>query len=219
MSTIISTKPRTARLHTRAAARRQASSVLATLRSLAPQRPLRWHELERIAELQANRLLELARISAPAVQIEVISGLPRIEVRQVVDLPVGGSADWVGGRWIVSVAGGDSPARQRYSIAHEFKHIVDHPVRQVIFAGATDSASEAQAERIAEYFAACLLMPKRLVVRLWGQGVQRLSELSERFEVSPRAMQIRLWQLGLVDPAPRCPSARAFLTPVRGPLT
>ena len=195
-------------------------SILATLRSVAPRRALRWPELERVAELQANRLLELAGINGPAVPTEIITGLPRIEVCSVVDLPVGGVADWVGGRWIISVASTDLPARQRFSVAHEFKHIIDHPLRGVIFAGTAIASSADQAERIAEYFAACLLMPKRLVVRLWGQGVQRLSELSERFEVSPRAMQIRLWQLGLAEPAPRCrPSPSASKAYARGLLT
>jgi Zn-dependent peptidase ImmA (M78 family) len=47
-------------------------------------------------------------------------------------------------------------------------------------------------EAVAEYFAACVLMPKRLIKRAWGEGHQRVSELSDLFDVSPRAMKIRL---------------------------
>lgn len=181
-----------------------STSVLASLRDLMPRRALRPSELQRIAELQANRLLELSQVSTPAVPIELISELPHIRLALVPDLPVAGAADWVGGRWLLSIAAVEPFTRQRFSIAHEFKHVIDHPYRNVVFADSSPISAHDQAERLADYFAACLLMPKRLVVRLWGQGVQRVSRLAERFEVSAQAMQIRLWQLGLVEQGRRC---------------
>lgn len=33
---------------------------------------------------------------------------------------------WNGYEWIISIAEGDSPARQRFTLLHEFKHIIDH---------------------------------------------------------------------------------------------
>ena len=179
-------------------------SVLAQLRAVTPNRPLRYAEHERIAELQANKLLAAIGITGPPVPTELISELPRILVAPEVDLPVSGAAQWVAGRWVIAIAAADHPTRQRFSLAHEFKHVVDHPLRHLIYRDQGTFAAEAQAERIAEYFAACLLLPKRWVVKAWTGGMQRLSDLSRHFDVSPRAMQIRLWQLGLAEPQQRC---------------
>ena len=58
-------------------------------------------------------------------------------------------------------------------------------------------------------------MPKRLMKRAWGQGVQRPSQLAKRFEVSPRAIDVRLAQLGLVEPRDRCATPSTVQTPGR----
>lgn len=67
-------------------------------------------------------------------------------------------------------------------------------------------SAAAQAEQAADYFAACLLMPRAWVKRAWSEGLQRLSELSQLFEVSPPAMARRLDHLGL-RPAQDTPPA------------
>ena len=180
----------------------RVENAVARLRAVVPRRALRPWEHRRIAELQANKLLQLSGLDGPAVPAHLISGLPRIQVEPVVDLPVSGATQWVGDRWLISIANGELPARQRFSLAHEFKHVLDHPLRDVIYPDSPAFPRTEQRERIADYFAACLLMPKRWVVRAWGTGTQRLSALSHLFDVSPRAMQIRLWQVGLVDQPP-----------------
>jgi Zn-dependent peptidase ImmA (M78 family) len=63
--------------------------------------------------------------------------------------------------------------------------------------------SEEQNERIADYFAGCLLMPKRHVKRLFGQRLS-LIRMADTFGVTHQAMHVRLSQLGLVAPTPRC---------------
>ena len=52
-------------------------SVLATLRALVPPRRLTYTESLRIAELQANRLLEIFDIAGPRVPSELVTELPR----------------------------------------------------------------------------------------------------------------------------------------------
>src|SRR5206468_2014246 len=76
--------------------------------------------------------------------------LPRIEVIRRPGMPVPGSAHWADGRWIIRVADEDHPRRRRYTIAHEFKHVLDHPLRQVIYRGLPQYNHEAWIERIAE---------------------------------------------------------------------
>ena len=47
-------------------------------------------------------------------------------------------------------------------------------------------------------------MPRIWVKRAWTSGVQQLPALARRFGVSQSAMQVRLLQIGLLDPPARC---------------
>ena len=178
-------------LPTSRSARGQQRSVIAVLRSLVPIRLLSTDEAERLAERQADRLLHLAGISEPQVPTELIAELPRITVRLDPQLPVSGSAQWVSGRWLISLNAGEPWTRRRFSLMHEFKHVLDHPRVDDLYAG------EAQAEHLADYFAASVLMPRRFVERLWEDGMRDLAALAFHFGVSQPAMAIRLQYLGL----------------------
>jgi hypothetical protein len=185
------------------AAQPEDSSVLATLRALVPHRQLTLDEAKRIAELQANRLRQLFEIDSPIFPHEVITELPRIKVAFDTDLPVSGSAHWNGTAWVIVLNNLEGIARQRFSLAHEFKHVLDHSVKRYLYSDFEDGHSK-QAEIVADFFAGCLLMPKAHVKRLYCQGMQKPSELSEQFQVSPRAIQFRLQQLGMTVLPRRC---------------
>ena len=86
----------------------------------------------------------------------------------------------------------------------EFKHILDHTTKQFLYYDRSFQSAEQQAERVADYFAACLLMPKRIVKSLWFQGPQQTEHLVERLQVSPAAVRYRLDQLGLTERRTRC---------------
>ena len=177
--------------------------LLADLRSLSPQRRLTTLEAYGIAERQATRLLQRSGITTCPVPTEVITELPFVRVATRRLLPASGATRWVKPRWVILLNDLESPSRQRFSLAHELKHIVDHTHREV--AGALDTPTKHLAnERLCDYFAACLLMPRGWVKHAYGSGVQDVVALAERFEVSPQAMQVRLLQLGLVDQPSRC---------------
>lgn len=185
-----------------------ARSVLALLRGLVPQRQLTFNEALRIAELQANRLLEHFSIETTAVPDEVISELPRIKIERERGLPVSGSAHWNGRYWVITLSADEHRLRQRFSLMHEFKHILDHTTKDFLFQDRPTSSAHEQAERVADYFAACLLMPKRVVKRLWCQPGQNIANLADLLQVSPAALRYRLDQLGLTDRPTRCESAK-----------
>src|SRR5712691_6267477 len=155
-------------------------SVLAMLRALVPQRPLSPSETLRIAELQANRLLEHFQIGTAAVPEEVISELPRIRVVRENGLPISGSAHWDGRFWVIAISADEHPLRQRFSIAHEAKHVIDHTTKDWLYRDRPFQTAHEQAERVADYFAACLLMPKRVVKRAWFEGPQSIIELANK---------------------------------------
>jgi Zn-dependent peptidase ImmA (M78 family) len=189
-----------------------ARSVLALLRGLVPQRQLTFNEALRIAELQANHLLEHFSIDTAAVPDEIVSELPRIKIERERSLPVSGSAHWNGRYWVITICADEHRSRQRFSLMHEFKHVLDHTTKDFLYQDRPTSSAYEQAERVADYFAACLLMPKRVVKRLWFEGPQSVERLAEKLRVSPAAARYRLDQLGLTDRPARCETARHAYT-------
>ena len=182
-------------------------STLSLLRGLVPNRQLSPRETYLIAELQANRLLRHFGIQTAAVPHEIISELPRIRVERERGLPFSGSAHWNGHYWIITLNADEHPLRQRFSLAHEFKHILDHTSKDRLYHDRACTNAYEQSERVADYFAACLLMPKRTVKRLWFQGPQDTSHLADLLQVSPAAVRYRLNQLGLTEQPRRCAPA------------
>lgn len=195
-------------------------SILTSLRRLIPNREVERYELRVVAEAQANKLLDALRRVDPhmeGVTARHIGALPRIRV--IYDkLPVSGLSHWNGREWVIALNRNDTEAYQRFTLLHEFKHIIDHGAtsrlyRDISRYGTTITACQ-QAERLAGYFAACVLIPKRDLKRAWVSGVQRIDQLAEYFGVSESAMEIRLKETGLsraFDPDPELPRARCAL--------
>jgi len=162
-----------------------------------------------LAELQANRLLELAGIDEPGTPDVLITGLPFLQVIPRQDLPEGasGMAKWLKPRWVVLLNKSEPAVRRRFSLWHEFKHIVDHESIELLYEG----LSPRDVEAVADYFAACVLMPKKLIKRLYYQGHQETADLAALFGVSEAAMTYRLSQIGLTERYARCADARQLL--------
>ena len=180
-------------------------SVLRTLRALVPERRLGYVESLHIAELQANRLLEIFAVRGPLVPSQLITELPRFDVRLDADLPVSGSTHWENGRWIITLNANEPYTRRRYSLAHEFKHAIDHTTKAFLYGDTmNDPRAAERAERAADHFAACLLMPKRWLKSQWVM-TQNVPLLAHSLGVSSRALSVRLWHLGMAVDTPRCP--------------
>lgn len=179
--------------------------IIRSLRDSVPIRPLSMIEAMRVAELQANRLLQLSGLGAAPVPEAVIARLPKIQVERMTPAPMSGATEWSHGRWLIVLNGAEPGVRQRFSLAHEFKHVLDNPFIRVLYPPVLGQSSADRAEQICDYFAACLLMPRAWVKRLYfDEGIQDLGRLAKRFDVSRMAMQVRLLQIGIVEPAPRC---------------
>lgn len=171
-------------------------TTLKDLRAVIPHRNLSTRECYRIAELQAAKLRRLeAEQTFPS---EAISELPRIQVVYEANLPSSGLSFWDGHNWIIVLDKNEPTTRQRFTMLHEFKHILDHPYKNRLL------LTETQNERLADYFAACVLMPKSKIKWAWGSGQQRIHQLARSFGVSEPAMTYRLHQLGLLERTQRC---------------
>ena len=183
------------------------TSLITAVRDIMPIRPLTFTEALRTAELQATKLLQLSGLAEPPFPEAVISGLPRLQVERVIPAPASGASQWSRGRWLILLNGAERPERQRFSLGHEFKHVLDNPFIEVLYPAIGDLSSAERAEQVCDYFAACLLMPRMWVKRSWASGTQEPRALARQFDVSRQAMKIRLLQIGLIDPGARCLTA------------
>jgi predicted transcriptional regulator len=179
------------------------TNAITSLRDMVPIRPLSVAESLRIAERQAIRLRALATVTTPALPETAISELPRIQVERMTPAPSSGASQWSRGRWLILLNGSEPLGRQRFSLAHEFKHVLDSPFVQVLYPAVRNQSEAERREAVCDYFAACLLMPRALLRVTWHEGTQDLRTLAQRFEVSRQAMQVRLMQLGLTAPTGR----------------
>lgn len=178
-------------------------TLLRQLRQLMPSRPLSQTDAKRIAELQANRLLRACGVIEPGTPSEIITSFSNIKVTQRSDLPTSGWTDWFKPHWLIFVNANEPQVRQRFSLFHELKHVLDHPVIDGAYPPTNPHSAEQRAELICDYFAACVLMPKRFVRSAFFQGQRDPIELAAMFGVSPAAMTWRLQELGLIERANR----------------
>jgi Zn-dependent peptidase ImmA (M78 family) len=179
-------------------------SVLTVLRDKVPLRPLTFAEHLRIAEMQAHLFLKLVNVHEAPVPTRVIEELPRIQVNHVSPLPVSGATHWTSGRWLVLLNATEPRVRQRFSLAHEFKHIIDNRFADLIYQGLPEADRAQLIEQICDFFAGCVLLPRPWLKSTYAGGLQRLPDLAARFDVSQAAVQVRLNQIGMAEPAARC---------------
>lgn len=89
----------------------------------------------------------------------------------------------------------DHIRRRRFTVAHEIAHFILHRdmigdgfVEDAMYRGPFGGRAEVQANKLA----ADILMPYFLIEKEWHRGVRDQITLARQFEVSPKAMEIRL---------------------------
>lgn len=178
-------------------------TLIDSVRSVMPtgmlgilQRGISDAEARRTAERQAMKLLELLNITEPSVDIELLAELPDIEVGVMSDMPVSGSSTWMDGKWHIQINADDSLWRCRATLAHEFKHILDDPFREVLYPDWARSSTEpyGPAERICDYFAGCVLVPTSWLRKAWANGIHDTARLASLFAVSEALIRVRIEQ-------------------------
>ena len=173
------------------------SDVIGRLRQLARYGTMSWAEVHSIAERQAALLLDMWRIDEPPVPQWIICNLPGVMVDWRKDWPVEGACFNTGTHWRIVVRSTDVAQRQRFSLAHELKHVIDDPFVERMSSHLPVEQRQERAERLCNHFAACLLMPRPWVKHDWYGGMQNVRKLARRYYVSVEAMSTRLSELGL----------------------
>jgi Zn-dependent peptidase ImmA (M78 family) len=178
-------------------------SIIRDLRSVRPMRPYAdKNEAFAVAEEQASELLKFLGITEPEVDVSLITQLPRIEVQVDADLPdygLYGMTTWEHGRWLIKISKGARVASRRFTLAHEFKHILDDPTVKSAYSklGIDEYDRKAIIEEVCEYFADSFLMPRLLVTRAVRADVRNVARLAALFGVLQSDMDRRLQDLGL----------------------
>jgi len=177
---------------------------LARVRAMMPHRPLGVREAESIAERQAGRLRSELRVLGPQLKESDLAILPWLAITRRDIFPTSGLAMKTDYGWVIVLRSSEAKVRQRFSLAHEIKHCLDDPFIDGLYPPIGGYGSDERTERICDRFAAALLMPRVLLRADWADGLQDVAQLARRYDVSRAAMQIRLTQLGLLEPTPRC---------------
>ncbi|QQM51890.1 ImmA/IrrE family metallo-endopeptidase [Rhodococcus pyridinivorans] len=181
-------------------------SVLTSLRAIIPRRDASFLEALRTAETQAAKLADLIGDERGILEHH-LTELPRLVVIRE-SIPVSGMSYWNGRQWVIVLSTKEPAVRQRFTLLHEFKHIIDHGHTDGLYHTTHKLTAAEQAEAAADYFAGCALVSKRSLKAAWGNGMQRVADLAAHFGVSEPAIRVRLAQTGLDKPDDALPGDR-----------
>ena len=160
---------------------------------------------------QAARLLQSAGVSREPVSLRDVVSALNLEVVQTTGEPFlcEGALQPMGDGHAIVVRGASNERRRRFTIAHEIGHFVLHPGRLAPERGGAVNEAWRLQEREADQFAAELLMPEPLVREAVLELGADAGRLADRFDVSRKAMQVRLSGLGIAGHhADHAPAAR-----------
>ncbi|MFM9590293.1 ImmA/IrrE family metallo-endopeptidase [Streptomyces scabiei] len=117
--------------------------------------------MRRIAAQQAGLLRELLPGPTRQTSIHLASLIPSIVVESVARLPVPGITYWANRHWHIHVREDDSADERAFTVLHQLKHIIDHPLRRAMTA-----FSDADWDALAKYFACHALVCEPIAARV-----------------------------------------------------
>lgn len=186
--------------------------LLTELRAITPNRPLTYGESIQVARIQAARYRRWAQATEPAINLIGLVKQRLVPVNLVPSYRLNGESglttNAVDGTLQIFVNQNEPNVRQRFSLLHELKHVIDFANDTTWHAklGRGDAKlHHDMIEWVCNEFAAHVLMPTGMVKRIWFT-TQDLSLTATLFHVSAEAIATRLEKLGLLGgakPAPR----------------
>jgi Zn-dependent peptidase ImmA (M78 family) len=136
--------------------------------------------------------LELTETHEPPVEPAILLVDPKVEIVYSSGLgQASGACRWSGHRYLIAVNGREPAPRQRFTTFHEFKHALDGAETTAVIARFSRPGKRPAPEFVADYFAACVLMPDDWVARA-ARHARDLAHLADYFGVSSEAMRVRI---------------------------
>ena len=186
--------------------------ILANVRDLMPSHTICLGQAYLITEQQAMRLLKLLKIKRIPVDVGRFGLLPGVSVtfRARTDRHSKQSTPTRReGGWAIELCEDDPLPERRHNLAREIKRILDQTTASVVYEGfhcPDERHFRHKIESLQDYFADCLLVPRRSLRRLWAAGLRDITCLAQHFRVPVAVLERRVRQLRLVDakqsPAP-----------------
>lgn len=157
-----------------------------------------WLALKNAGWTKAEDILTWCNAIVPPIDVDRIARDLHIHILRAPADGWSGAVESSEERAVIFVDKNDSLPRQRFTIAHELGHLLQHPVG--VFHRDQSGTPYTAEERQANAFAAALLMPFGVMepfVEKYGPDAKTLADI---FQVSERAMNVRLKAfLGLQD--------------------
>ena len=180
------------------------------VRAVMGKRPHTYGESLQAARTQAAKLRLILGVNAPEIDLLWLIDQRAVPVNFVPSYRIGEQSglttDYITGKLEIFINEGEPRVRQRFSVLHELKHVLDWPDAHVLHSKLGSGDAELQGkliEQVANEFAAYVLMPTMLVKRIWFK-TQSVQLAATMFNVSAEAMTTRLTKLGLIgEPKPR----------------
>jgi Zn-dependent peptidase ImmA (M78 family) len=157
-----------------------------------------------------NELLEKHRVTKPPVPVEaIVRAGEGVSVRYSDLKDISGLVVRKDGNALIGVNRAHSPGRRRFTLAHEFAHVLLHEGKELRFdkdfrvnLRSEMSSTGTDIEEIeANFFAASLLMPRKSLdddprtLTIEVEDARAVQELARAYIVSTQAMSVRLLKL------------------------
>ncbi len=185
--------------------------LLAQVRKLLPKAAMPYGQARINAEQIALRLRKILGSADTRLSLDFIEQIPGVTVTMLAASKMerltkspgtsGATAVREDGTYGIYIQDNNSVTHCRFTLAHELFHVITAPFYSVSFGdfGHGDhDLHRRRIERLADHFAANLLVPRTMLKREWALGIQGVRELAADFAVSEEAMRIRLRTVGLV---------------------
>ncbi|HSR88793.1 MAG TPA: ImmA/IrrE family metallo-endopeptidase [Candidatus Udaeobacter sp.] len=156
-----------------------------------------------IIQAKVRKILTHFKVTEAPVPVEQIAEKMNIQISYAPSVEYSGILIRKNGGALMGINTEESPARRRFTIAHELGHFFLESTTAVSidYRDNNNRPDKTIFEKRADDFAANLLMPKQLLLndfrKLDGSYEDRLIELSEQYQVSREAMMWRLKNLNL----------------------
>lgn len=157
-------------------------------------------------EKEADSFRKKLKLKGIPVDLEKAAEKLNIKVRRAPSEDFSGLLIRKDGRALIGINDDESHVRQRFTLAHELAHFCLHPTKDA-FVDYRDNQTgivRNKKEREANFFAACLLMPRENLVadmsKISSRGIyeSEIQEIANKYDVSKEAMSYRLINLKLV---------------------
>ena len=154
--------------------------------------------------LSPQRILSDSKKQGYPLDIEKIIKDHKIEIcKEDMDYDISGYIEKRETKWVIGVNKYHSLQRQRFTLAHEFAHYVLHRHRAItqrhedLSLFRTNEVDPIETE--ANDFAGELLIPKDQFKEYLRKGINKIGDLSNKFNVSVSAIRYKAYKLGYLN--------------------